>query len=85
MVAERSYLASEIRRGGHECQAVTAQKQPGGATPSPKPGAVARKSYWTPRPGVVAERSNPTSKEQWLLAQEGREELLHIQDQEGRQ
>ena len=64
--------------GGGECQAATAQEQPRGATLRPRPGAAAGRSYPTP------ERSNPTSKEQWLQpAQEGPEELLHVQ--EGRQ
>ena len=50
---KRSYPASKVRGGGKECQAVTAQEQPRGATPHPRSGA-------------VAERSNPTSKEWWL-------------------
>ena len=38
-----------------------------------------------PRPGVAARRSCPTSKEQWLRgAQEGLEELSHIEGQEER-
>ena len=44
---------SKVRGGGRECQTVTAQEQPRGATPHPRPGA-------------AAERSNPTSKERWL-------------------
>ena len=31
--AERSYPMSEVRGGGRECQAVTAQERPRGATP----------------------------------------------------
>ena len=44
---------------------------PGGANPSP-------------RSGVAAERSKPKSKEVAARAQEGQEELLHVQGQEGR-
>ena len=52
--------------------------------PTPKVGAVAKSSYPTPKVGAAADRSNPTFKEQRLRrAQEGREELLHIQGQEG--
>ena len=49
-----NYPASEVRGGGRECQAVTGQQQPKRANPRL-------------RPGLVVERSNPTSKEQWLL------------------
>ena len=52
-VAERSYPMSEVRGSGQECQAATVQEQPGGATPHPRPGAVA----W---------RTSPMSKERWL-------------------
>ena len=51
--AKRSYPTSEVRGSGRECQAVTAQERPRGAT-------------LRPRPGAAAGRSNPTSKEQWL-------------------
>ena len=44
---------SEVRGSGQECQAATVQEQPRGGTPRPRSGA-------------AAERSNPTSKEQWL-------------------
>ena len=59
---------SEVKDSGRECQAVTVQEWPRGATPHP-------------RPGVAARKSNPMSKEWWL--QKGLEELLHIQGQEG--
>ena len=52
-MAKRSYPTYEVRDSGREFKAATAQEQPRGATPRP-------------RPGVVAERSNPMSKEQWL-------------------
>ena len=65
--SERSYPMSEARGGGRECQAATAQEQPRGATPNPRSGAVAGRSY-------------PASKELWLC-REG--QLLHVQGQEG--
>ena len=43
----------EVRGGGREGHAVTAQERPRGATPHLRSGA-------------VAERSNPMSKERWL-------------------
>ena len=68
-----------------------------GATPCPRSGGVAERRYPTPlspRPGVVARRSNPmpkargggrgfnpTSKAAW--AQEGLEELSHVEGQKG--
>ena len=39
---------------------------PRGATPRPRSGAAAERSYPTSDIRAVAERSNPTSKEQWL-------------------
>ena len=36
-----------------------------------------------PRSEEAPERSNPTSKEWWLRGEEGQEELLPIQGQEG--
>ena len=52
-MAERTYPTSKVRGGGRECQAATAQERPRGATPRVKLGA-------------AAERTNLTSKEQWL-------------------
>ena len=43
-VAE-SYPTSEVRGSGLECQAATAQELPRGATPPPRSGVVAEKSY----------------------------------------
>ena len=89
---------SEVRGSGQECQAVTAQerprvatkvrgqgRRPGGATPRPRSWAVAKMSYptsevrggdWEEQPhvqGAVA-----------VWAQEGLEELSHVEGQEGR-
>ena len=52
-MAERSYPLPNVRGGDRECQAALAQEWPRGATPRP-------------RSGVVAERSYPTSKERRL-------------------
>ena len=43
-VAE-SYPTSKVRDSGPECQAATAQERPGGATPRPKSGVAAERSY----------------------------------------
>ena len=51
--AEKSYPMPKVRGSDQECQAVTAQEQPRGATPHPRSGALAERSY-------------PTSKEQRL-------------------
>ena len=51
--AERSYASPKVRDGDRECQAVSAQEQPRGATPHLRSGAAAK-------------RSNPKSKEQRL-------------------
>ena len=84
--AKRSYPTSEVRGGGRECQAATAQERPRGATPCPRSRAAAGRSYpasevkgggWEDEPhvkGVVA-----------VWAQEGLEELSHGEGQEGRQ
>ena len=60
---------SQVRGGSRERQAVTAQEQPRGATLRRRLEAVAGRS--NPR-GAVAVR-----------AQEGLEELFHVQGQEG--
>ena len=52
-MAMRSYLSPKVRGSDRERQAAMAREQPRGATPCPRSGA-------------AAERSNPTSKEQWL-------------------
>ena len=43
--AERSYLKSEVRGSGLECQAATAQERPRGSTLCPRSGAEAERSY----------------------------------------
>ena len=83
--AGRSYPASEVRGDGQECQAATAQEQPRGATPRPRPGAVAGRSYPTPEArGGGWEEQPHIQGAVAARAQEGLEELLHVQGQEGR-
>ena len=43
--AAESYPTSEIRGGGLECQTVTVQEQPRGATPRPRSGMAAGRSH----------------------------------------
>ena len=74
---------SEVRGGGQE-ELPQAQGQgcwPRGASPCQRPGAEARRSNPTPRAKGGGRRSNPTVA---ARAQEGLEELFHIQGQEGR-
>ena len=73
--AERKYPTSEIRGRNRE-DPMPEGRRPRGATPRPRSGAAARRSYPMseqprgatppPRPGTAAGRSNPTSKERWL-------------------
>ena len=65
-MAERSYPTSEVRGSGLESQAATAQEQPRGASPRPRPGATAKRSHLVSEARVEAGRSNLTSKEPWL-------------------
>ena len=84
--AGRSYRASEVRGSGRECQAATAQEQTRGATRRPRSGAVAGRSYPTPeaRGGSQEEQSHLQGAVA-ARAQEGLEELFHVQGEEGRQ
>ena len=73
-MAEGSYTASEVRGGGQEeLPQVLGQ------------GRWLGRRILHSRPGVAARRSKPTSKEWWLWAEEGLEELFHVQRQKGRQ
>ena len=77
---------SKVRGSGQECQAVTAQEQPRGATPRPRPGAAAGRSY--PQPETRGSGWEEQPQVQGVVAawvHEGLEKLLHVQGQEGRQ
>ena len=81
--AERSYLTSKVRGSGRECQAVTAQERPRGATLYPRLGAVARRSNTTSKERGLhgcrrAQRSHPTLK----VRKGGGEEISLIQGKE---
>ena len=70
--ARRSYPTSEVRGGGRECQAATAQEPP------------AERSYPTPEVRGGGREEQPHFQgavAAWT--QEGLEELLHVQGQEG--
>ena len=59
-------------------------QQPGGTTPRLRPGAVARRSYLMPEVnGGGQEEQSHIQEAMAALAQEGQEELLHVQGQEG--
>ena len=93
--AKRSYPTSEVRGSGREYQTATAQERPKGATPHQRSGGAAERKYPgsevrgggreeqpTPEAQGGDERSYP---EPAAGAQEGLEELSHIEGHEGRQ
>ena len=98
-MAKRSYPTSEVRGGGwEELLHVQGQGQwQGGATPCLRPGTAAERSYPRLRPGAVARRTYPIPKARGGCgekqphlqgavaagAQEGLEELFHVQGQKG--
>ena len=76
---------SEVRGSSQECQAATAEEQLRGATPLPRSGSVNGRSY--PRPEARGGGQEELPYVQGAVAawaQEGLEELFHVQDQEGR-
>ena len=96
---ERSYPLSEVRGSSPDFQAATAQEQPRGATPAQGQGRWLGGATQGLRPGVEAGRSYPTpevrgsgQEEQSHIqgavavwAQEGLQELSHIEGQEEQQ
>ena len=77
---------SEVRGSGQECQAATVQEQPGGATPHPRPGVAVRRSLPPPKAMGNGQEEQPHIQGPVAArAQEGLEELFHVQGQEGRQ
>ena len=75
---------SEVRGSGRECQAATVQEWPRGATPWLRSEAAADRSYPAPEAmGGGREEQPHIQGAVAAWAQEGREELLHFQDQEG--
>ena len=83
-MAERSYPSLKVRGDNQECQTATVQERPRGATPRPRSGAAAERSYDMPevRGGSREERIHIQGTVA-AQVQEGQEELFHIQGQEG--
>ena len=80
-LAMRTHPSPKVRGGDREHQASTAQEQPRGATPHPRSGAAAEMSYPTPEVrGDGQEEQSHVQGAAAARAQEGREELLHVQD-----
>ena len=80
----RSYPTSKVRGSGQECQAATAQEHPRGATSRPRPGVAARRSYPTPEARGGDQDEQPQVQGTVAArAQEGLEELSHVEGQEG--
>ena len=71
---------SEVRGSGQECQAAMAQEWPRGATPRPRSGGVAERSYPASKVRGGHERSYPASE----VRGGGREELSHAPTPEAR-
>ena len=95
-MAERSYPVSEVRGGGREeLPRIRGQWRQGGDTPRPRSGAASR-SHLTPeaRGGDLEEPPRARGQGWWLggatqgavaeQAQEGLEELSHVECQEWR-
>ena len=83
--AKRSYPSSEVRGSGRKCQAVTTQERLRGATPCPRSGVVGRSHPTTEVSGAGREEQSHVQGEVAARAQEGLEELSHVEGQEGRQ
>ena len=69
--AKRSYPTSQVRGSGQECQAATAQEWLRGATPHPRSGVVAGRSYSTSKARDNGREELPMSE----ARDSGREEL----------
>ena len=83
-MAERSYPLPKVKGGDQECQAASAQEQSRGATPRPRAGAAAETTYCTPKVRGGGREEQPHVQEVVAeQAQEGPEELLHVQGQQG--
>ena len=87
---------SEVRGSGQECQTATVQERPGGATPCLRSGEGGGREEIpsiqgqgrqpggaTPRPHARGQGPRPGGATPRPRAQEGLEELSHIEGQEG--
>ena len=85
-VALRSHPSPKVKGSDRERQAATVQeRQLRGASPRPRSGASAERSYPIPKVRGPAPEELPHlqgAATAWV--QGGREELLHVQGQEGR-
>ena len=82
-MAKKSYPMSEVRGSAREYQDVTVQERQRGATPRLRSGAVAGRSYPPPEArGGSREELPPAQGVVAMQAQEGLEELLHVQGKE---
>ena len=84
-MALRSHPSPKVKGSDRECQAATAQeRQLRGASPRPRSGAAAERSYPIPKVrGPAPEELPHLQGAATAQVQEGREELLHFQGQEG--
>ena len=75
---------SEVKGGKRDCQAATVQEPQRGPTSHLRPGVAARRSYPTLEArGSGREELPHIQGAVAVQAQEGREELLQVQGQEG--
>ena len=82
-VAERSHLTSEVRGRSQE-DPMPEGRRPRGVTPCPRSGAAARRSNPTPKArGSGREDQSHIQGAVAARAQEGLEELSHVEGQEG--
>ena len=79
-VGEKSYPASEVSGSREETPHVRGQGRPGEATSRPRPGVAAGWSH--PRPGQGRWPGEATRGAVAEQAQEGLEELSHVESQE---
>ena len=79
----RSYPSPKVR-GDRERQAVMAQERLRGATPCLRSGVVAERSYPTSKVRGGGQEEQPHVQGVASREQEGREELHHLQGQQGR-
>ena len=89
--ARRTYPTSEVRCSGRECQAVTAQERPRGATLHPRSGRGGGGGSREELPHAPMPKARGRGQEDQphiqgavaAWAQEGLEELSHVEGQEG--
>ena len=81
-MTKRSYPTSEVRGSGQECQAAMAQERLRGATPCLRPGAAANRIYPTSEARGGGREDQPHVHGALAVqAQEGLEELSHVEGQ----